>query len=141
MTDDVGMLQHARFTTPDRNHGYCTDDNARRLVVALQSYELTQDVEMLKLARRYLSFVHHAFNPDGGRFRNFMTYDRRWEEEAGSEDSHARALWGLGSAVALGDMTECGRLRWICSIERYIPPTNSRRLELGRSRWSACTRT
>ncbi len=101
MTDDVGILQHARFTTPDRNHGYCTDDNARALVVALQSYELTQDPEMLDLARTYLSFVHHAFNAAEGRFRNFMNYDRRWKEEIGSEDSHARALWGLGSAVAL----------------------------------------
>ncbi len=101
MTDDVGMLQHARFTIPDRNHGYCTDDNARALVVALQSYELTQDDAMLKLARTYLSFVHHAFNPNAARFRNFMSYDRSWKEEIGSEDSHARALWGLGSAVSL----------------------------------------
>jgi glycosyltransferase involved in cell wall biosynthesis len=101
MTDDVGIVQHARFTTPDRNYGYCTDDNSRALVVALQSYELTQDREMLNLARTYLSFVYHAFNPAENRFRNFMTFDRRWKEEFGSEDSHARALWGLGSAVAL----------------------------------------
>ena len=101
MTDDVGILQHGRFTIPDRNFGYCTDDNARGLVVALQTYQLTNDEQMLELARKYLSFVHHAFNPKSGRFRNFMAYDRRWSEEVGSEDSHARALWGLGSAVAL----------------------------------------
>lgn len=101
MTDDVGVLQHARYTTPDRHHGYCTDDNARALVVALQSYELTQDREMLHLARTYLSFVHHAFSIEENRFRNFMSFDRRWVEDVGSEDSHARALWGLGSAVAL----------------------------------------
>ena len=101
MTDDVGILQHGRFTIPDRNFGYCTDDNARGLVVALQTYQLTNDEQMLELARKYLSFVHHAFNPKSGRFRNFMAYDRRWSEEVGSEDSHAQALWGLGSAVAL----------------------------------------
>jgi glycosyltransferase involved in cell wall biosynthesis len=101
MTDNVGILQHAQFTTPDRNHGYCTDDNSRALVVALQSYELTQDHTMLQLAQTYLSFLLHAFNPSAGRFRNFMGYDRHWQEEIGSEDSHARALWGLGCAVAL----------------------------------------
>jgi glycosyltransferase involved in cell wall biosynthesis len=101
MTDDVGILQHARYTTGDRHHGYCTDDNARALVVALQSYELTQDREMMRLARTYLSFVHHAFRADDNRFRNFMAFDRRWMEDVGSEDSHARALWGLGAAVAL----------------------------------------
>ena len=101
MTDNVGILQHARYTIPDRNHGYCTDDNARALVVALQSYELTQDCEMLNLGRTYLSFLHHAFNPEESRFRNFMSFDRRWLEGVGSEDSHGRALWGLGSAVAL----------------------------------------
>ena len=31
-----------------------------------------------------------------GRFRNFLSFDRDWLEEVGSEDSHGRALWALG---------------------------------------------
>lgn len=102
MTDDTGIYQHAIYTIPDRNHGYCADDNARALVAALRYYELSHDESILPLAARYISFLHGAFNEERGRFRNFMSYDRRWLEEEGSDDSHARTLWALGEAVALG---------------------------------------
>jgi hypothetical protein len=102
MTDDVGILQHANYIVPDRFHGYCTDDNARALMVVLSGLRYIANGENLtNLACRYLSFLHHAFNQDNGRFRNFMDYDRKWIEEKGSEDSHARAIWGLGIAVVL----------------------------------------
>jgi len=103
MTDDTGMLQHAKYTVPDRTHGYCVDDNARALIVVVTLQDLQPlDSALSGLAAVYLSFLGHAFNEQSGRFRNFMSYDRRWLEEAGSEDSHGRALWGLGIAVALG---------------------------------------
>ena len=105
MTDDTGVLQHARYTIPDRSHGYCTDDNARALIVALQAYQLKKDPEFLRLIHTYLSFLDHAYNRETRRFRNFMSYDRQWLEDIGSEDSHARALWGLGFAVALSPKT------------------------------------
>jgi len=101
MTDDTGILQHAVHAVPNRHHGYCTDDNARALVAALMHYDLTKDDSALALADRYLSFIHHAFNPERRRFRNFMSYDRRWLEEIGSEDVHGRTVWALGSAVML----------------------------------------
>jgi len=103
MTDGVGMLQHCKFTVPDREHGYCVDDNARALIVAVtaQNFQL-RDVSLNDLASVYLSFLDHAFNSDTGLFRNFMSYERNWLEERGSEDSHGRALWGLGIAAALG---------------------------------------
>jgi len=103
MTDGVGILQHSKFTVPDRDHGYCVDDNARALIVSvcLQNFR-PNDVSLNELASVYLSFLQHAFNIDTGLFRNFMSYDRRWLEASGSQDSHGRALWGLGKAVALG---------------------------------------
>jgi glycosyltransferase involved in cell wall biosynthesis len=102
LTDETGILQHAKFIIPDRFHGYCTDDNARALIAVLEAGEMIADGAMLHdLACRYLSFLHYAFNEKNGRFRNLMGYDRRWLEEMGSEDSHGRALWGLGEAVAL----------------------------------------
>jgi len=102
MTDSTGMLQHASYTIANRKYGYCTDDNARALIVALQAYQLKKSPEFLRLIHTYMSFLSHAYNPETGRFRNFMSYERRWLEKLGSQDSHARALWGLGYAVALG---------------------------------------
>jgi glycosyltransferase involved in cell wall biosynthesis len=102
LTDDVGIMQHAKYIVPDRYHGYCTDDNARALIAVLMAQDMIADDETVNnLACVYLAFLHHAFNQENGRFRNFMGYDRRWLEEAGSEDSHGRAVWGLGEAVAL----------------------------------------
>ena len=103
MTDGVGMLQHSRFTVPDREHGYCVDDNARALIVAVTAQDFQpRDASLNDLSSVYLSFLDHAFNRDTGVFRNFMSYERCWLEEKGSEDSHGRALWGLGYAAALG---------------------------------------
>jgi glycosyltransferase involved in cell wall biosynthesis len=100
LTDDTGILQHADFAVPNRDHGYCTDDNARALIVALMSqHVLPNGRELIPLGYRYLGFLQHAFNEENGRFRNFMSYDRRWQETAGSEDSHGRALWALGETV------------------------------------------
>jgi hypothetical protein len=64
-------------------------------------YDLTKDDSALALADSYLSFIHHAFNPEQKRFRNFMSYDRRWLEEIGSEDVHGRTVWALGSSTML----------------------------------------
>ncbi len=103
MTDGVGMLQHSRFTVPDREQGYCVDDNARALIVAVTAQDFKPlDTSLKDIASVYQSFLDHAFNSDNGLFRNFMSYERRWLEETGSEDSHGRALWGLGVAATLG---------------------------------------
>lgn len=99
LTDDTGLLQHAKYTTPNLHHGYCVDDNARGLIATIKYHSLRKDKEVLILIQKYLAFLFYAFNPENGRFRNFMSYDRRWLELAGSEDSHARALWGLGITV------------------------------------------
>ena len=101
-TDDTGILQHANYTIPDRTHGYCTDDNARALLVAAmgESYLPENGWGLNSLSGHYLGFLLYAFNEKEGRFRNFMNYARQWTEEIGSEDSHGRALWSLGKAVA-----------------------------------------
>jgi len=114
LTDDTGILQHAVYATPNRHHGYCVDDNARALVLGLMYHDLSQDDSILPRVDTYLSFVHHAYNPATGRFRNFMSYDRQWLEEVGSEDSHGRSMWALGTAVRLspndGTLSLCTRM-------------------------------
>jgi glycosyltransferase involved in cell wall biosynthesis len=101
-TDDTGILQHAKYTIPDRTHGYCTDDNARALLVAAmgEKYLPANGWGFDSLSGHYLGFLLYAFNEKNGRFRNFLTYSRQWTEEIGSEDAHGRALWSLGKAVA-----------------------------------------
>jgi hypothetical protein len=100
MTDDTGLFQHALYAVPDLRHGYCTDDNARALIAALLHAELFgRDGEQVPL-HRYLMFLAYAYHESAGVFRNFMGYDRRWLEEAGSPDSQGRAIWALGVAVS-----------------------------------------
>lgn len=99
ITDDTGLLQHAKYMTPNLEHGYCVDDNARALIAVTRYYSLKKEKESLPLLHKYLAFLNYAFNKDNGRFRNFMSYDRRWMELEGSEDSHSRALWSLGICV------------------------------------------
>jgi glycosyltransferase involved in cell wall biosynthesis len=98
MTDETGMLQHALFTVPNYREGYATDDNARALMVGALLEELGHP-EALQLASRYLAFVWYAFNSETKRFRNFMDYQRRWLEKSGSDDSHGRTLWALGTLL------------------------------------------
>ncbi|MFN3557489.1 MAG: glycosyltransferase family 4 protein [Bacteroidales bacterium] len=101
LTDDTGILQHARYNVPDRSHGYCIDDNARALMLSVMLQNDFQDTDELKrLSGIYLSFIDYAYNPKVGKFRNFMSYDRQWLEEAGSEDSQGRTIWALGYASA-----------------------------------------
>jgi glycosyltransferase involved in cell wall biosynthesis len=101
MTDDTGMLQHAVFSVPRYGDGYCLDDNARALLlmVLLEDAGFENPALLHRLGSRYLAFVNHAYDRTTGRFRNFLSYARQWLEPSGSEDSHGRALWALGTLV------------------------------------------
>ncbi|AGL19916.1 hypothetical protein [Actinoplanes sp. N902-109] len=96
LSDDTGLLEHARNATVRREHGYCVDDVARGLLVASREPQPTALVT--GLAERYLAFLTHAMAADG-QVRNRMSYDRRWQDEPGTGDWWGRALWGLGTAA------------------------------------------
>ncbi len=98
LTDYTGIFQHALFTVPNYSHGYTTDDNARALLVSILLQEIGSS-KSLELASRYLAFLGFAFNEKTKRFRNFMSYQRNWLEESGSDDSHGRALLALGTVL------------------------------------------
>jgi glycosyltransferase involved in cell wall biosynthesis len=105
LTDGTGLLQHAIHSVPNYAEGYTTDDNARALIFMVLAAESGAFVvsELSQLAARYMGFLQYAYNVEAGRFRNFMSYDHpRWLENVGSEDSHGRALWALGTVVARG---------------------------------------
>ncbi|MFO0915169.1 MAG: glycosyltransferase family 4 protein [Pirellulales bacterium] len=100
LTDSTGMLQHATHIIPNFAEGYCTDDNARALLLTVLLDELGQGgPEVERLATRYAAFLQGALDGETKRFRNFLGFDRRWLEIVGSEDSHGRALWALGACV------------------------------------------
>lgn len=96
LSDDVGMIQHATHDIPNRSTGYCTDDVARALIVAIAAIDNPQTAEAAtRLVPIYLAFLHDAQLGDGW-FHNFMGYDRCWQDDRGTPDSFGRALWSLG---------------------------------------------
>lgn len=100
MTDSTGIFQHATFSLPNFQEGYCTDDNARALILTVLLEDLGHDsVELHQAASSYAAFLNHAFDDDLGRFRNFMSFDRKWLEEDGSDDSQGRTIWALGTCA------------------------------------------
>jgi glycosyltransferase involved in cell wall biosynthesis len=101
MTDHTGIVEHAVFVVPNYPEGYSTDDNARALIVTtlLEELGVHAPANSVDLASRYLAFLWHAFDPTTKRFRNSLSYECSWHEAEGSEDSHGRALWGLGTVL------------------------------------------
>ena len=120
MTDDTGMFQHARFSIPDLDKGYTTDDNARALIMAVMLHENLPKTDYLSLVYRYLGFVLYAQN-EGGGFRNFMTYSRQFTEDEGSEDCFGRCIWALGYTLASPAMP--GGIKNACAaaVKRALP--------------------
>jgi glycosyltransferase involved in cell wall biosynthesis len=101
MTDHTGILEHAIFAVPNYPEGYTTDDNARALIVIILLEQLGASAPAGSgdLASRYLAFLWLALDPTTKRFRNCLSYERQWQEVEGSEDSHGRALWALGTVL------------------------------------------
>jgi glycosyltransferase involved in cell wall biosynthesis len=114
MTDDTGLIQHAKFALPDRHHGYCTDDNTRAVVAMIKYHAQYADPEALKFFHTYLSFICHAQRPDG-TFRNFMYFNRQWVEPEPAHDGLGRALWAFGAVIEQPPLPE-----WIPIIKDFF---------------------
>jgi hypothetical protein len=99
LTDETGLWEHAEMTTPRVEHGFCTDDNARALVVVARHVSPPADLE--DLAAIYLRFVLDARTATG-RFHNRRRADGTWMDDVGSDDSQGRAFWGLGTVARHG---------------------------------------
>lgn len=100
LTDTTGIFQFADHGIPNFAEGYCTDDNARALLLTVMLEDLGLDPPLIeRLSMTYAGFLQFAFDAERGRFRNFLTFDRNWVGGVGSHDSHGRAVWALGACV------------------------------------------
>ncbi len=98
LTDDTGIVQHAKYGIPNLKEGYCLDDNARALIMALMAYQRSKSKEAFELLPIYLSYIHYMQTEDGN-FRNFLSFNRHYLDEIGSEDSFGRTVWSLGYLI------------------------------------------
>lgn len=131
LSDDAGIIQHATENVPNRKTGYCTDDVGRAFIVTLQSLQLAPRDELAdRLASTYLAFLEDAQLEDG-RFHNFMSYERSWLDEVGTQDSIGRAVWALGYGVRYAPREPWRR---VCRMlfDRALPAIEA--LECPRSR-------
>jgi glycosyltransferase involved in cell wall biosynthesis len=120
LCDGTGMLQHAVHSVADRAHGYCVDDNARALLLSSALVGSGEAQLADTVTSQFAAFIQHAWNPGTRRFRNFMSYDRRWLEPTGSEDSHGRTLWALGECARHD--TDLSRRRWATGLFKTALP-------------------
>ena len=120
LCDSTGVIQHSVHSVPDRSHGYCVDDNARALLFSCTLSKFGEMQLSETTTARFAAFIQHAWNPGTRRFRNFMSYDRRWLEEAGSEDSHGRTLWALAECVC--EDADPSRRRWAAALFKTALP-------------------
>src|SRR5690606_30934772 len=95
LTDDTGIIQHAKFGIPNLKEGYCLDDNARALLMVCMAYKQKKNELALELMPVYMSYIHYMQNIDG-TFRNFLSFNRNFLDDVGSEDSFGRTIWVLG---------------------------------------------
>ncbi|GAA4445194.1 glycosyltransferase family 4 protein [Ravibacter arvi] len=95
LTDDTGIIQHAKYGIPNLKEGYCLDDNARALLMVLMAYKRNKHPLALQLSPTYLSYINYMQREDGA-FRNFLSFNRSFLDEVGSEDAFGRAIWSLG---------------------------------------------
>jgi hypothetical protein len=121
LCDSTGINQHAVHSIPDRIHGYCVDDNARALLFSCALQRAGEALVVSEMiTTRFAAFIQHAWNPETRRFRNFMSYDRRWLEESGSDDSHGRTLWALAECAAVD--IDLSRRKWAEALFKTALP-------------------
>lgn len=102
MTDDTGIFQFAKFSTPDHDFGYTLDDNARALVLCSLLIRQKGSKKLQKLVNTYFAFVKKCQRSDGS-FVNYIGYpdkkptDQNKKEDL--EDTASRAMLSLSEIM------------------------------------------
>jgi len=98
LTDDTGIIQHARGCIANYKTGYCLDDNTRAMIVCVMAHHRFDVKKYYPLIYRYLAYIMYMQNKDGS-FKNYLTYGRNTIEEIGSDDAFGRSVWALGHLI------------------------------------------
>ena len=129
LTDNFGMIQFANHTKPDNHSGYCVDDCARALIGCTEHYEKHKLVSTAKLIDTYLNFLD--FNQKtNGRFHNFVSYHKTYNDITESNDSFGRAIWALGRTLSSNSLSAKQRslsLALLKNAYKNIPDLESNR--------------
>jgi glycosyltransferase involved in cell wall biosynthesis len=94
LTDNFGVIQHARYSKPEKRFGYSSDDIARALIVSGMHYKNNSSPQLEKLMNIYINFIKFAQRKDGS-FVNIISY-RKEKDKTCEEDVQGRAIWALG---------------------------------------------
>lgn len=102
LTDNTGIAEHANYCIPDYKEGYCLDDNARALLLVLLANEAGLDQTSNDLVNTYLQYIR-LMQKEDGRFHNDFTFEKKFADETGSEDSFGRTVWAMGVLIKLAN--------------------------------------
>jgi len=126
LTDGFGMIQFAQHTKPDKNSGYCLDDNTRAMLACLMLYRDKPLKSTLDLIKIYFNFIKFT-QKNSGKFHNFVSYKKTFIDKSESEDSLGRTIWVLGYMISTKNLPEdlkkeaCQLLKksikWITELE------------------------
>jgi len=105
LTDDFGIIQFANHTKPDIHSGYCVDDNARALIGCVDMFQQKRSAKIAKMMNNYLHFLDFT-QKSNGRFHNFVSYQKTWNDIQESDDSFGRAIWALGKTISSNYLNE-----------------------------------
>ncbi len=133
LTTDFGILQFSKFSQPDPESGYTLDDNARALINMVMYHKYYQDLEALKLANIYLSFIEGMQRNDGwfDNYKDFSQELTKQNLEVNLEDANGRALWSLGYLIAHRQILPLGLVRraekcWNSALKKMNDITSPR---------------
>jgi len=102
MTTEFGMLQFAKINEPDFHSGYTIDDNARALIVMVNQYTVSKNIQDLKSIQVYLDFIQFC-QQENGTFLNYVDQDKLFTDQNATsnlEDSIGRTMWSLGYLIS-----------------------------------------
>jgi len=128
LTDKTGIMQHSKYSIPNKQSGYCVDDAARALVTANKYYQLFHNELIIQYIKCYFNFLKQAFNKNDLCFKNIFNAEGLWDGEKGSQDAQGRALWGLSTLIESSPTKELFNqarelfLRSISAVNDFIYP-------------------
>ncbi|MBN2368347.1 glycosyltransferase family 4 protein [Candidatus Woesearchaeota archaeon] len=123
LTDDFGILQFAKGTTPDTESGYTLDDNARALITCCMYYNIYNDESVIQLIEKYLKSIEHVLQEDGRLFNNIKS-NREVDTDEWSEDAHSRGIWALGYLISSNKLPQKMREKAKEIFHRSLEPLN-----------------